>query len=121
AGDKSELRTEFARPPPRHPASDPEGLGFIRSGKHNPATNGNRPAEQRWVEQLLDRGVEGVQVRMEDSGYRFHPNGSLPRFPELPVSVCELSAAFNIGRTFAPIVKPRARNRAQFTQCGHLG
>jgi hypothetical protein len=44
AGDKSQLRTELARPPPRHPTPDPKSLGFVRSGKHNPATNGNRPA-----------------------------------------------------------------------------
>src|SRR5271155_3844053 len=29
AADKSELRTEFARLPPRHAAVDPEGLGFV--------------------------------------------------------------------------------------------
>jgi hypothetical protein len=72
AADKSELRTELARTPSRHPAVDPEGLGFVRSGKHNPATHGDRPATQRRIEQLLDRGIEGVQIRMKDGGYRFH-------------------------------------------------
>jgi hypothetical protein len=68
AADKSQLRTELARSPSRHAATDSEGLGFVRSGEHNPATHGNRPAAQRRVEQLLDRGVEGVQIRVKDSG-----------------------------------------------------
>src|SRR5207237_3133605 len=68
AADKSELRTEFARLPSRHAAADPEGLGFVRSGKHNPSADGDRLATQRRVEQLLDRGVEGIEVCMEDGG-----------------------------------------------------
>jgi hypothetical protein len=68
AADKSQLRTELARPPSGHTATDTKGLGFVGSGKHNPATHGNRPAAQRRVEQLLDRRIEGVQIRMEDSG-----------------------------------------------------
>src|SRR5215471_1724536 len=79
AADKSEVRTELTRPPSRHPAADAEGLGFVRSGKNNPATNRDRPAAQRRIEQLLDRSVEGVQVRMEDSGYRFHPDSLFAR------------------------------------------
>src|ERR1700738_3801974 len=41
AADKSELRTELARLPSRHAAADPESLGFVRSGKHNPTTDGD--------------------------------------------------------------------------------
>jgi hypothetical protein len=73
---KRELRTEFARLPSRHPATDPEGLGFIGSGKHNPTTNGNGLATQRRVKQLLYGGIESIQVRMEDGGCRCHPNRS---------------------------------------------
>jgi len=76
AVDKNELRTEPARLPSRHAAADPERLGFVRSGKHNPAPYGDGLAAQRRVEQLLDRGIEGVQVCMEDAGNRFHPNRS---------------------------------------------
>jgi hypothetical protein len=54
AVDKSQLRTELAGPPSGHTATDTEGLGFVRSGKHNPAAHGDRPASQRRVEQLLD-------------------------------------------------------------------
>jgi hypothetical protein len=41
AANKSELRTEFARLASRHAAADPEGLGFVGSGKHNPTTDGD--------------------------------------------------------------------------------
>ncbi len=39
--DKGELRTELARLPSRHAAADPEGLGFVRGGKHNSSTDGD--------------------------------------------------------------------------------
>jgi hypothetical protein len=58
AANKNELRTEFARLPARHPPANPEGLRFVRSGKHNPAANRNRLPAQRRVEHLLDRSVE---------------------------------------------------------------
>src|SRR6266852_8151594 len=74
--DKGELRTEFARLPSRHAAADPERLGFVRSGKHNPTTDGNGFATQRRVKQLLYGGIEGIQVRMEDGGCRCHPDRS---------------------------------------------
>ena len=73
AADKSEVWTELARAPPRHAAADPEGLGFVGSGQHNPAADGDGLAAQGRVEQLLDRGIEGVQVRMEDGGRHIHP------------------------------------------------
>src|SRR5271168_1460356 len=76
AVDKNELRTEPARLPSRHAAAHPEGLGFVRSGKHNPATDGNGLAAQRRVEELLDRGIEGIQVCMEDGSCRSHPDRS---------------------------------------------
>src|ERR1700676_2461299 len=72
--DKGELRTEFARPPSRHAAADPEGPGFVRRGKHDPAADRDSLAAQGGVEQLLDRGVEGIKVGMEYGGGRFHPN-----------------------------------------------
>jgi hypothetical protein len=36
---KSELRAEFARSPTWHPSADPEGPGFVRSGKHDATTD----------------------------------------------------------------------------------
>jgi hypothetical protein len=47
--DKNELRTEFARSPSRHPATDSEGLRFVGRGEHNPTTDSDRPATQRWI------------------------------------------------------------------------
>jgi hypothetical protein len=41
ASDKNKLRTEFARLPSRYPAANPEGLGFVRSGKDNFTTDGD--------------------------------------------------------------------------------
>ena len=73
---ESTFRTEFASLPSRHAAADPKGLGFVRSGKHNPSADGDRLAAQRRVEQLLDRGIEGIEVRMEDGSCRSHPDRS---------------------------------------------
>jgi hypothetical protein len=80
AADKGELRTELAGLPSRHAAPHPEGLGFVRSGKYDPATDGDGLAAQRRVEQLLDRGIKGIQVCMEDGGCRFHPDPSSVAF-----------------------------------------
>ena len=74
--DESKLRAELARLPSRHAAADPEGLGFVGSGNHNPSTDGNGSAAQRRVKQLLYRGIESIQVRMEDGGCRCHPDRS---------------------------------------------
>ena len=75
AADEDELRAELARPPSRHAAADAEGLGLVGGGEHDAAADGDRLAAQRRVEQLLDRGVEGVEVGVEDGGGRFHPDG----------------------------------------------
>ena len=72
AADKDQVRAELARPEARHAAGDPEGLGFVGSGQHDAAADGDGLAAQRRVEQLLDRGIEGVEVRVEDGGCRFH-------------------------------------------------
>jgi hypothetical protein len=73
AADKDQLRTQLARPPSRHAPADTEVLGFVRCGKHDPAADSDRLTAQRWVNQLLDRGIKGIKVRMEDGGCRFHP------------------------------------------------
>jgi hypothetical protein len=54
AADKDEVRTEVARLSSRHAAADSEGPGFVGSGKHDPAADGDGLAAQGWVEQLLD-------------------------------------------------------------------
>src|SRR5882757_10966915 len=97
AADKSELRTEFARAPPRHAATNPEGLGFVGSGQHNPSTDGDGLAAQRRVEQLLDRGIEGIQVRMEDGGRHTHSDRSHRTKREHSLSIVKPRAGL-IGR-----------------------
>ena len=76
AADEDELRTEFTRPPARHAAAHAEGLGFVGGRQHDAATDGDGLAAQGRVEQLLDRGVESVEVGMEDGGRHIHPECS---------------------------------------------
>jgi hypothetical protein len=72
--DKDQLRTQLTSPPPRHTATDPKRLGFVRSGEYHSAANGDGFAAQGWVEQLLDRCIEGIEIRMEDGGRCIHPD-----------------------------------------------
>ena len=72
AADESEFRTELAGPPSRHPATHPEAPRFVGSGEHHAAADRDGPAPERGVEQLLDRGVEGVEIRVKDGGRRCH-------------------------------------------------
>ena len=72
AADEDELRAELARLPPRHAAMHAEGLGFVGRGEHHATADGNRLAAQEWIEQLLDRRVEGVEIGVQDCGGLFH-------------------------------------------------
>ena len=74
AADKDELRAKLAGSTSRHSASDAEGLGFVRCREDNPAADRNGLAAERGIEQLLDRGIEGVEVRMEDGGLSGRPD-----------------------------------------------
>ena len=103
--DKGELRTVFARLPSRHAAEDPAGLGFVRSGKHNPTTDGNGFTSQRRVKQLLYGSIEGIQVRMEDGGCRCHPDCS-------PMTFRRGSRRENIMGTRTTSVKRSVNERA---------
>jgi hypothetical protein len=76
ATDKNQLRAKLARLPARHAAAYAESLGFVRSGKHNTAADRYRSPPQRRVKQLLDRGVEAVQISIEDGGCGCHPDRS---------------------------------------------
>ena len=42
--DKDQLRTELARPPPRHACANSVGLGFVRRGEHHAAADSDRLA-----------------------------------------------------------------------------
>ena len=84
AANKNELRTELARSSAWHTPADPAGPGFVGSGEHNSATDGDGAAAQGWFEQLLDRSIERIQVCMKDRGCRFqlfyvHHSGQLTK------------------------------------------
>src|SRR5262245_12862953 len=70
--DEDQLRTKLARPTPRHAAADSECFGLVRRGQHNSAANGNGFAAQRWIEQLLHRCIEGIEVGVKNRGCRVH-------------------------------------------------
>ncbi len=66
--DEDELRTELARLAARHAALRAERLGLVGRCQHHAATDRDRLAAQARIEELLDRGIEGVQIGMEDGG-----------------------------------------------------
>jgi hypothetical protein len=87
AGNKNELRAELARSSAWHTPADPAGPGFVGSGEDNSATDGDGAAAQGWIEQLLDRSIERIQVCMKDRGCRFqlffvHHSGKLTKDPQ---------------------------------------
>jgi hypothetical protein len=71
ATNKNELRAELSRPSAWHTPADPVGPGFVRSSEYDSTADRDRLAAQRWIEQLLDRSIERIQVRMKDRGSRF--------------------------------------------------
>src|SRR5580704_2311458 len=71
ASNKNELRAELARPSAWHTPADPVGPGFVRRSEHDSAADSDGLAAQRWIEQLLDRSIERIQVRMQDGGSHF--------------------------------------------------
>lgn len=71
AADENQPGAELTCAPPRHAATHAESLGLVGGGQHDAAADGDRLAAQGRIEQLLDRGIEGVEIRVEDVG--FHP------------------------------------------------
>src|SRR6185437_11345894 len=67
---------------------------LVGSRQHHAAADRDGLAAQRRVEQLLDRGIEGIEVRMKDGGGGNHP-GARPKLrlehnennPEYPSSL----------------------------------
>ena len=70
--DEDELRAQLARLAAGHAAVDTERLRFVGSCEDHAAADGDWPAPQARIEQLLDGGIEGVQIRMEDGGLGLH-------------------------------------------------
>src|SRR5262247_4254186 len=71
SADKNEVGTELPRAPSRHAASYAEGPRFVRGREHDAAADRNRLAAQARVEQLFDRRVKGVEVRVENGGWHY--------------------------------------------------
>src|SRR5262245_28073200 len=71
--DENQVRAKLARPPAWHAAAYSKCLGFVRRREDDSTADGNGLATQRRVEQLLDRRIEGIEIRVEDGGCCFHP------------------------------------------------
>lgn len=72
AADEDQLRAEFPRSLSGHSATHPECLRLIGCGENDTAAHRYGPAAQRGVQKLFDRGVERVEVGMQDGGGGFH-------------------------------------------------
>src|SRR5436190_10043194 len=69
---KHEVGTELPRAPSRHAASYAEGPRFVGGREHDAAADRNRLVAQARVEQLFDRCIKGVEVRMKNGGCGDH-------------------------------------------------
>src|SRR5262245_44347556 len=68
SADKYEVGTELPRAASRHAASYAEGPRFVRGRENDAAADCDRLAAQARVEQLFDRRIKGIEVRVEDGG-----------------------------------------------------
>src|SRR5262245_47703079 len=71
SADKYEGGTKLPRAPSRHAASYAEGPRFVRGRENHAAADGNRLAAQARIEQLFDRRIKGVEVRVENGGWHY--------------------------------------------------
>src|SRR5262245_39898303 len=76
--DKNEVGTELPRASSGHAASHAEDSRFVRGREHDAAADRNRLAAQARVEQLFDRRIKGVEIRVENGGYSTHLVDSSP-------------------------------------------
>src|SRR5215813_11873034 len=72
SADKNEVGTELPRAPSRHAASYSEGPRLVGGRENAAAADRNRLAAQARVEQLFDRSIKGVEVRVENGGCGTH-------------------------------------------------
>src|SRR5437764_11020323 len=68
SADKHEVGTEFPRAPSRHAASYAEGPRLVGGREHDAPADRNRLAAQARLEQLFDRRIKGIEVRVENGG-----------------------------------------------------
>src|SRR5204863_6814439 len=72
--DEGQFRTKLSGTPTRHATANSECLRFVRRCEHDAAPDRNGLATERRIEQLLNRSIECVEVRMKDGGSSFHPD-----------------------------------------------
>jgi hypothetical protein len=72
SADKYEVGTELPRASSRHAAVYAEGPRFVGGREHDAAADRNRLAAQARVEQLFDRRIKGVEIRVENGGCGNH-------------------------------------------------
>src|SRR4026208_1636076 len=68
SADKHEVGTELPRAPSMHAASYAESARFVGGPEHDAAADRNRLAAQARVEQLFNRRIKGVEVRVKNGG-----------------------------------------------------
>ena len=64
--NEEEITAELTSPPTRHARPDSEPPGLIGRRQHDATAHSDGTVSQRRIQQLLDRRVKGVQVRMKD-------------------------------------------------------
>ena len=62
----AQARAELPGPPAGHPGVDAVRLRLVRRREHHAAADRDRPPGRRGIEQLLHRGVERVEVGVQD-------------------------------------------------------
>jgi hypothetical protein len=70
--DDDRVRAQAPRLAAAHRRADATRLGLVAGRQHDPHPDDYRAAAQARVVALLDRGVEGVEVRMQDRGLARH-------------------------------------------------
>ncbi len=66
--DEGQPGAEPFGPPAGHARDHAERLRLVRGGEDDPTADRDGPAAKRRVEKLLDRGIEGVEVGVQDGG-----------------------------------------------------
>jgi hypothetical protein len=66
SADKHEVGTELPRAPSKHAASYAEGARLVGGREHAAAADRNRLTAQARIEQLFDRRIKRVEVRVEE-------------------------------------------------------
>src|SRR5688572_11838969 len=109
--DKHEVGTELPRAPSRHAASYAEGPRFVRGRENDAATDGNRLAAQARVQQLFDRRIKGIEVRVENGGRGTHLVDSSSRLTICQPRLTPTTAQTRVAARGVPVRRPGAAPR----------